>query len=307
MRLYGNGLVTNENNQVLLIRRNDLRTWAPPGGAIEAQEMPPAGAAREVEEETGIKVHPVRLVEMQFRPESPTGILIFVFRCIQRGGQIAPSAESPQVGFFPATDLPRPMLNVHRAMLANGLNHAGGRPHWNSIRLPTGVRLARQFLFGFWDLRDRMQGKEPFLPPVSWQVGAFCILRNPAGEVLWVRRGDGRVWNLPGGGPEGIEPPWETALRETKEETGLTVRLTGCPGIYVRRSRNQIRFTFTAEVTGGTLTLNPEATAFGYFAPGAEPPHALPAHVKRVADAVASTNSAAAIGQDQTLFQEELD
>ena len=127
MRLYGSGIVTNEYNQVLLIRRNDSRTWAPPGGAIEAQEMPPAGAAREVEEETGLKVQPVRLVEMQFRPESPTGMLLFVFRCIQRGGRLATSTESPQVGFFPATDLPRPMLNAHQAMLANGHNHHGGR------------------------------------------------------------------------------------------------------------------------------------------------------------------------------------
>jgi ADP-ribose pyrophosphatase YjhB (NUDIX family) len=297
MRLYGSGIVTNEYNQVLLIRRNDSRTWAPPGGAIEAREMPPAGTAREVEEETGLKVQPVRLVGMQFRPASPTGMLLFVLRCIQRGGRLATSAESPQVGFFPATDLPRPMLNVHQAMLASGLNHQGGRPQWHSTRLPAGVRLARKLLYSSWDLRDRLRGRPRFEPPVSWQVGAFCILCNPAGEVLWVRRADSHVWNLPGGGPEGIEPPWETAVRETREETGLTVRLTGCPGIYVRPPRNQIRFTFTAEITGGTLTLNPEATAFGYFAPGAEPENTLPAHVDRVKDALA--------GRGSTLFREQ--
>jgi len=56
-----NGIVLDERGRVLLIRRDDILTWALPGGASEPGELPPDGVAREVEEETGVKVIPERL------------------------------------------------------------------------------------------------------------------------------------------------------------------------------------------------------------------------------------------------------
>ena len=46
---------------------------------------------------------------------------------------------------------------------------------------------------------------------------------NSAGEVLLIRRADDGRWAMPGGWVEPGETPAEAAVRETAEETGLTV------------------------------------------------------------------------------------
>ena len=47
------------SRRVLLIHHNVLGRWLPPGGHVEAGELPPAAARREVREEVGITVGPV--------------------------------------------------------------------------------------------------------------------------------------------------------------------------------------------------------------------------------------------------------
>ena len=113
MLIGTNGVIIDELAQVLLIRRNDTRTIAPPGGSLESGELPPDSLAREVREETGLVVMPVRLVGLYFLPLPPDGMLAFVFRCIQRGGQLSPTTEAPVVAFFPSRRLPGPMLPFH--------------------------------------------------------------------------------------------------------------------------------------------------------------------------------------------------
>jgi 8-oxo-dGTP pyrophosphatase MutT (NUDIX family) len=115
-------------------------------------------------------------------------------------------------------------------------------------------------------------------------------VRNEAGAVLWIKRDDIDMWNLPGGGAEGMEAPWETAVREVKEETGLDVTLDDLSGVYLKSNdaedKPHMIFTFSGTVWGGQLTKNKEAADFGYFLPGEEPENAIPKHVERVADAV---------------------
>jgi 8-oxo-dGTP pyrophosphatase MutT (NUDIX family) len=58
------------------------------------------------------------------------------------------------------------------------------------------------------------------------------VVRFEAGRPQLVigsrkRERDGRTWTLPKGTPERGESTEETALREVREETGLTVRITG--------------------------------------------------------------------------------
>jgi 8-oxo-dGTP pyrophosphatase MutT (NUDIX family) len=47
------------SRRVLLIHHNALGRWLPPGGHVEAGELPPTAARREVREEVGISVGPV--------------------------------------------------------------------------------------------------------------------------------------------------------------------------------------------------------------------------------------------------------
>lgn len=297
MRLNANAIVTNQFNQVLFIRRNDSRTWAPPGGALDAGELPTDAMRREVEEETGLKTMPVRLVGLYYRPEKPDGILIFVFRAIQRGGQLQTSPESPQVGFIDTVSVPWPMLGVHREMLDRALAHDGGPPYWGYQPMPLGVRLIRDVVYGSYDLWRALRGQPASGQPSQWSVGAFTIVVDEEGDVLWVKRRDYDVWNLPGGRRQGMEAPWETAVRETREETGLDVKLLHLSGVYVKPQANEVIFSFLARAGNGQLKKNQEATDFAYFAPGDEPPNTLPKHVERVADAAGP--------QKTTLFREQ--
>ncbi|MFI6321555.1 NUDIX hydrolase [Nonomuraea sp. NPDC050556] len=49
-----NVMVTNDADELLMIRRSDNDNWAVPGGAIDLGESIPAAAVRETLEETGI-------------------------------------------------------------------------------------------------------------------------------------------------------------------------------------------------------------------------------------------------------------
>src|ERR1700754_2531089 len=51
-----NVVVTNEDGEILLIRRSDNGNWALPGGAMDIGESLPDTAIRETAEETGIDV-----------------------------------------------------------------------------------------------------------------------------------------------------------------------------------------------------------------------------------------------------------
>ena len=55
------GVVMREDGLILAIKRADDGRWVPPGGVLELDESPQDGVVREVFEETGMKVHPVRL------------------------------------------------------------------------------------------------------------------------------------------------------------------------------------------------------------------------------------------------------
>jgi 8-oxo-dGTP pyrophosphatase MutT (NUDIX family) len=148
-------------------------------------------------------------------------------------------------------------------------------------------RVGRPLVYGLKALGRRLRGEPPFQPPLPWNSGAFVIICDDSGYVFWVKRKDYAIWNLPGGGSLPGEAPWETAVRETREETGLVVSLTSCSGVYVKPTGNTMIFIFTATIIGGVLTTGPESAAFDYFTPGKEPTNTLPKHVERVADATA--------------------
>jgi len=83
------------------------------------------------------------------------------------------------------------------------------------------------------------------------------------GKILMVQEAKASVhgkWSLPSGHVEINENILDAAVRETKEETGLDVKLTGFVAtqcLYNRKDGNHyFCFFFTAEVTGGEIALN---------------------------------------------------
>lgn len=290
MNIGVSGLIVNPNGEILAIQRDDTRTWAPPGGSLELGEMPTNGIVREVEEETGYKVLPVRLVGVRFLPFGKDGFVSLVFRCLVRGGEARVSAESLQVGYISTNPINVPMLDLTRRQLRSVLSHQGGPPVWHTFQLSWRERVLLPVLtyviYPFKNLRRRLLRQPAYIPPPSWTIGVFVCIRNESGAVLWVQRTDNGRWNLPGGGVESMEPPWEAAIREAKEETGLDVVLTDLTGVYTKPREQEMIFMFSADVIGGELTTGPESADFRYVLSGDEDDTFLPLHIIRVADAI---------------------
>jgi 8-oxo-dGTP pyrophosphatase MutT (NUDIX family) len=70
--------------------------------------------------------------------------------------------------------------------------------------------------------------------PVATVVSpsVFVAVRNDQGQVLLVRRCDSGTWEFPGGRVDVGESAVEAALRETAEESGIRVRITGLVGLF---------------------------------------------------------------------------
>ena len=288
MKLGTNGLVLDEFGQILMILRDDSRTWAPPGGGLDAGELPTEGVVREVEEETGIKVVPVRLVSMVFRTEAKGDMLQFVFRCLKRGGTLETSDESPRVGYIPATELPANVLGIHRDVIANGYNHNGGPAVLVEQNLPWLQRQLRDVLYWYRDSRRKWLGQPAHHPSFEWQVGAFVVLQDDKGRILWAQRRDDGRWNLPGGGVEKGESPWQAAVREAREETGLEIEIVRVTGIYTKAEIGEVVFNFAGKIVGGELKETVESQAFQWLPAGTTMENTLLNHIDRVQDMIDS-------------------
>jgi 8-oxo-dGTP diphosphatase len=118
----------------------------------------------------------------------------------------------------------------------------------------------------------------------NFTIGAFAIITNEKNEVLLSLRNDFDLWNLPGGGVESGESPWECVVREVKEETGLTVKIEKLLGIYTKPDENDIVFNFKCLITGGELQLTPEAKQHKYFNLQTIPPNTSQKQVERIKD-----------------------
>jgi ADP-ribose pyrophosphatase YjhB (NUDIX family) len=68
--------------------------------------------------------------------------------------------------------------------------------------------------------------------PTSIVVAASAFVLDDAERLLMIRRTDSGLHALPGGRHELGETMTETAVRETIEETGVTIAVTGLIGIY---------------------------------------------------------------------------
>ncbi|MEU3017163.1 NUDIX domain-containing protein [Nocardiopsis sp. NPDC007018] len=88
-------VIRSEDGKVLIIKRMDDGRWVPPGGVLELNETPEQCVVREVWEETGIEVSPVRLVGVY--KNMNLAVVSLAFLCEAIGGEPRASSESSVV------------------------------------------------------------------------------------------------------------------------------------------------------------------------------------------------------------------
>jgi ADP-ribose pyrophosphatase YjhB (NUDIX family) len=111
---------------------------------------------------------------------------------------------------------------------------------------------------------------DPSAPKANSLVpAASAVVVDADGRIILQRRRDNQTWALPGGGMEIGESISACAVRETREETGLDVKITGIVGIYSDPKhvfayddgevRQEFSVCLLATVTGGTITVSDES------------------------------------------------
>lgn len=120
---------------------------------------------------------------------------------------------------------------------------------------------------------------DPNAPPANSIVpSANVVVVNDAGEILLIHRTDNDNWALPGGAMDLGESLPQAAVRETLEETGVHVEITGLVGIYTDPKhvilytsngevRQEFSVVFTARPVGGEPTPSAESREVHWVAP----------------------------------------
>ena len=120
----------------------------------------------------------------------------------------------------------------------------------------------------------------------KFSIGAYAVILDKKDRILLSHRRDLDIWNLPGGHVEDGELPTEAVIRETKEETGLKIKIKSMVGIYKKSDINRFDFVFLGKRKGGKLKKTKAADKHKFFKYKAIPENTLPKHMERIHDAV---------------------
>ena len=108
---------------------------------------------------------------------------------------------------------------------------------------------------------------------------ASAVVDDGDGRILLARRRDNDLWTIPGGAMDAGEFIAETAVREVKEETGLSVEVVSLIGVYSDPGhvieyadgevRQEFSVCFACRLVGGELTAGEEMLDTAFFTTGA--------------------------------------
>ena len=113
---------------------------------------------------------------------------------------------------------------------------------------------------------------------IYWRNAKPCagalVIRN--GKVLLVHRSIEPYlgyWDIPGGFCEVDEHPAQAAIRETREETGLEIELTGLLGLWMDEYEESVTLNayYLARPLGRCIQTGDDADGAAWFAPDALP------------------------------------
>ena len=147
-----------------------------------------------------------------------------------------------------------------------------GAPAWMAPLLRHCARCGGKLTYGPvpGDERERHHCSEcKHVTYVNPRLVATALPVTDEGKVILIRRaippGVG-TWAQPGGFLEADETVVQGAVRETVEETGLVVELTGIVGIYPQPRASVVIVAYAATIVGGELQVTPETLEVQAFA-----------------------------------------
>ncbi|WP_280382458.1 NUDIX hydrolase [Nocardia wallacei] len=129
--------------------------------------------------------------------------------------------------------------------------------------------------------------RDPNAPKANSLVpGGSALVLDENGAVLMQRRSDSGNWSLPGGVMDIGETLEQCVVRETKEETGLDIEITGLLGIYTDPEhiieyedgeiRQEFNIAYYGRVCGGRIAVSSESTEVRFV--GLDELEDLPVH-----------------------------
>jgi 8-oxo-dGTP diphosphatase len=128
-------VIPDDQGRVLVIQRRDNGAWQLPGGILELDESIEDGVRREVQEETGVTVEPIRLTGVY--KNMKLGVVALVFRTQLVNGTPHPTEESAAVDWWTADRVAAEMNETFAARILDALADSPAP----AVRYHDGVRL----------------------------------------------------------------------------------------------------------------------------------------------------------------------
>jgi len=138
--------VIRDDGRVLAIQRRDDGRWVPPGGVLEMDESPVDGVAREVLEETGVKVHAEQLTGVY--KNMRLGVVTLAFRCRVIDGNAHVSDETRRIAWLTVEEATQHMPEARAIRVTDAISR--GEP---AVRIHDGTRLLLQLTVRISDQR----------------------------------------------------------------------------------------------------------------------------------------------------------
>jgi ADP-ribose pyrophosphatase YjhB (NUDIX family) len=128
------GIVVRDDGRILAVKRRDDGRWVPPGGVLELDESPEDGVAREVLEETGVKVRAEELTGVY--KNMNLGVVTLAFRCSVIDGRVHESAEAKRVAWLTVEEATLQMPEARAVRVTDALGGKGP-----AVRIHDGTHL----------------------------------------------------------------------------------------------------------------------------------------------------------------------
>ncbi len=214
-------IVSRYMGKWVFCRHKKRKTWELPGGHIEKGESADEAARRELHEETGalaFQLKPVNIYAVQSDNQKTLGMLYFAE--IETLGDLPYEMEMAEIGLF--DDLPE------------ALTHGEIQPYlFAYVRafLTPKIKTEEDELWDVYDgnriLAGKVHRRGDLIPKGDYHLVVHVCVLNREGRLLLTQRsankGFPHKWEWTGGSALAGEDSLTAAIREIREETGLTV------------------------------------------------------------------------------------